>query len=205
MREAEGYPGATHEEWKVRVDELKQRIAGSTQIPEELKASIIKRVSTGDELLEIKIVSGGSARFQIGQIGWKHWAIKNDSLRLVEGLSAAAIAITTFAAVSAAAPAVLAVNLIFASIALADRLKNKSASLDDEQYHILMTLKAAGPCAPKELAERLSGLHIYGKDVWTESRTIEALKMLQSVHLGDGSTEALVTQANNGLWSTNGL
>jgi hypothetical protein len=58
---------------------------------------------------------------------------------LVEGLGAAAIAITTYAAVATAAPAVLAVTLLFAAVALADKLKNKSVSLDEKNYHVVMT------------------------------------------------------------------
>lgn len=124
---------------------------------------------------------------------------------MVEVLAGTALAITTFVAVVGASPAVMAVSLTFAAVALADRLKNKGASLDDEQYRILMALKASGPSTVKALAERLSGLHIYGPGVWTERRTLEALTNLKSVRLGDSSVEALVAQANDGLWSVNGV
>jgi hypothetical protein len=206
MREmAEDYPGATQEEWEVVVKQVQQKIEGSDHIPDELKTLIAEGVRTHPQFLEVEYKNGTGQKFQTGQIGWKFWAIRKDSLRLVEVLAGTAMAITTFVAVVGASPAVMAVSLIFAGVALADRLKNKSASLDDEQYRIILCLKGLGPTTLSDLAAKLSGLHIYGENVWTEERTLEALKKLQSVHLGDGSTEALVTQAATGLWAVNGV
>lgn len=205
MREmAEDYPGATHEEWEVVVKQVQQTLEQSDHIPAELKPLIAEGVRTHPQFLEIEYISGGH-KFQTGQIGWKRWAIRKDNLRLVEVLAGTAMAITTFVAVVGASPAVMAASLVFAGVALADRLKSKSASLDDEQYRIILSLKALGPTTLSDLAAKLSGLHIYGENVWTEERTLEALKKLQSVHLGDGSTEALVTQASSGLWAVNGV
>ena len=203
---AEPYPGATHEEWEACINRLQQHIAASSSIPDELKPVLISRVSGCNEFLEIVTETPNqNYHFQIGQLGWKYWAIRNDSLKLLESLSPAAIAITTFMAVPAAAPAVLAVSLLFGAVALSDRLRNKSAPLEHEQYYVLMTLKAAGPSSPEDLAEKLGGIHLFGRGVWSTTRTLEALQALQSIRLRDGSSEALVTQAHDGRWSTNGI
>jgi hypothetical protein len=68
---AEPYPGATPEEEKIVKDRIRQMIAASEAIPEELKPLIAERIQTSPEFLEIQIVQGGSANFQIGQLGWK--------------------------------------------------------------------------------------------------------------------------------------
>lgn len=206
MKETEAYPGATPEEREQYVAKLQQHIAASSEIPDEIKPLIIDRIKKGNDLLKIeRVTAGNDTHFYGMQLGWKHWAIKNDSLKLVETLSTAATAIATFVAVPAAAPAVLAVSLLFSAVAVSERLRTKSAPLEPEQYYVLMTLKASGLVSTDQLAEKLSGIHIYGSGVWTESRTLEVLKALQSIHLRDGTTEALVTQASTGLWSTNGI
>jgi Flp pilus assembly protein TadB len=160
-----GYPGATPEEHEVRVKSLKDKLRKSGNIPDELKELIVERVSTRDELLEIKRFERQvGTEYMTGTLGHKEWVIKDDSLKLVEILAGAALAIATVACVVGAAPGVAAVSLIFGCVALADRLKRKSASLTEEQFHILMTLKALGPSTSKELATRLGSLHIFGKD-----------------------------------------
>jgi hypothetical protein len=96
--------------------------------------------------------------------------------------------------------------------ALTDKISNHpvllsllDASLSEKQYKVIVVLKAMGPTSSAELAEKVSGLHIYGEGVWTEEKMITVLNDLRSVHLGDGSTEALVTQAADGLWAVNGI
>jgi len=209
MKMAEEYPGGTPEERQLLEKQIRDRVESLTDVPGDMKKMLSTRVIASLEIVYVRPDSWPSRmsrpNFQIGQIGWKYWAIKNDSLHMVELLSAAAIAITTFAATTTAAPAVLAVTLVFAAIALADRLKKKKTSLTDEQYKLLVTLKGSGPLTTSELAKRLGGLHIFGNDLWSEERTLAALKLLQSVHLGDGTTEALVSQAANGKWATNGI
>jgi hypothetical protein len=212
MRMAEEYPGGTREEKLAVISEHKKRLEGSANIPEALKPLIIQEFESHGWFLELEYrrpspdpLGRRTTQFQTGQIGWKFWAVRNDSLKFVEILSATAMAITTFVVVVGSSPAVLAVGLIFAAVTLADRLKRKGASLNDEQYKILIAMKAAGPSTLMTLAELLSGLHIYGQNVWTEDRTLAALNLLKSVHLGDGTTEALVTQAADGRWATNGI
>jgi hypothetical protein len=195
------YPGATPEERKQRLLEVRSLIQASS-IPLELKSELDKKAAA---FIEVKSISGGKAHFYGGQLGWSHWVIKNDHLKLVELLAGAAIAITTYAAVATAAPAVMAVTLLFGVVALADRLKDKAASLDETSYKLVMTLKQIGPATPAKLAEALNGISIFGSHMWTESTTNDALRGLQQVRLGDGSTEALVNQASDGLWSTNGI
>jgi len=195
------YPGATPEEQEKCLSEVRAFIDSSPNIPVELKPELSKGANA---FLEI-VITRGMGEFYGGQLGWSHWAIRNDHVKLVEGLASAAIAITTYAAVATAAPAVLAVTLLFAAVAVADRLKKKSAQLDEESYHVLMTLKEIGPAAPTRLGEALNGIRIYGLNMWNETRTVNALRKLQAVRLGDGSVDVLVNQAADGLWSTNGI
>jgi hypothetical protein len=138
LKMAEEYPGATPEELEIRKEQLRKEIEQSELIPNELKSELVKQATSyqhGGQFFEIKYVQGRGTKFQTGQIGWKHWAIRNDHLRLVEVLSGAAIAITTFAAVTPAAPAVLAVNLLLAVAAYGYKLRTKGASLDPDDYH----------------------------------------------------------------------
>lgn len=206
MREVEAYPGATSEERRIVLDKLKDSITTSTDIPEPLKPHIIDWIGNGDHLLEIKTHKAGpNTHFYGMQLGWKNWVVKNDSLKLVETLSIAAMAITTFIAVPAAAPAVLATSLILSAVAVSERLRTKSTSLEPEQYTVLMTLKACGPISVEDLAEKLSGTHLFGSGVWTKERTLNALHSLQAIHLHDGTIEVFAIQANNELWSSNGF
>ncbi len=197
------YPGETSHE---RMEWIRRDIRESATIPDELKEPIIARFYSDAGILEHKITRGGpNVHFQIGQLGWSRWAIKNENLKLVEILAAAALAIAGFATVTAASPAVLAVSLLAGTVALADRLKHKGVALTEEQYQILMTLKVIGPATADDLAGRLSGLHIYGPGVWTVERTETALQALKSIRLSDGTIDDLVAQAGDQLWSTNGL
>jgi hypothetical protein len=197
---------ASPEELKQREQELQDRITASAEIPEQLKPLIMAQIGKGDHFLHrVYIAPLKKAKHYGLPLGRTHWVIKNDNLKLLETLSTAAMALTTFIAVPTAAPAILAVSLLFSAIAVSERLRTKSASLEPEQYYILMTLKASGPSSVEQLAETLGVTHIFGIGVWSNDRTLEALKALQSIHLRDGTVEPLVTLANTGLWSTNGI
>ena len=195
--------GVFEDATKFTMDEMKKMVATSRLIPEELKELITIEIAQKAPL--DTMFKGGQYHFQKGVFGGKTWAIRQDNFRLVEVLAATALAVTTFATVVGSSPAVFAVTLIIAAVTLADRLRKKGASLNDEQYRILVALKATGPTTPAQLAENLSGLHIHGQNVWSEQRTLDALNILKSVHLGDGTTEALVSQAADGLWAVNGV
>jgi hypothetical protein len=95
--------------------------------------------------------------FQIGQLGWKRFAIKDDYLKFVEAMGGLSLAVATTAAVPATEPVVTAVTLLFGGLALADRLASKSASLTPDQYRLLLTLKARGPISAETLGVYLSG------------------------------------------------
>jgi hypothetical protein len=136
--------------------------------------------------------------FQIGQLGWKRFAIKDDYLKFVEAMGGLSLAVATTAAVPATEPVVTAVTLLFGGLALADRLASKSASLTPDQYRLLLTLKARGPISAETLGVYLSGLHIAGSDFWTEERTTKALNVLQNMRLGDGTVEPLVVMTPDG-------
>jgi hypothetical protein len=99
----------------------------------------------------------------------------------------------------------MAVSLVFSALALYRRLLKKMAVIYNEQYKILIALKASGPLTVEELSKNVSGLHIFGNDVWTEERTLKALQGMEAVHLGDGTVEKLVTKASDGRWAANGI
>ncbi len=203
IHEAEAFPGETSHQ---RMEWIRRDIRESKTIPDELKEPIIERFYNSADILEHKIEVGRpGVHFQIGQLGWSHWAIKNDNLKLVEILAAAALAVAAFATVAAASPWVLAVSLLAGCVALADRLKRKGISLTEEQYKILMALKVTGPTTAADLAARLSGQHIFGQGVWTEERAQQGLQALKTIRLLDGTTDDLVTETPDHLWSTNGL
>jgi len=67
-----------------------------------------------------------------------------------------------------------------------------------------MALKQAGPATVTTVAEILSGLHIYGSDVWDETRALAALNKLKQMRQRDGGVTALVSEVD-GLWSTSGI
>src|SRR5258708_22604665 len=188
---------------KYTMEEMKRMVDTSWTIPDDLK-----------ELVKVEIASRApldarykheQVAFQKGVFGGKRWAIRKDDFRFIEIIAGTAVAATTFATVVTASPAVLAVTLIFAALTLVDRLRRKGAVLDDKQYELIVALKALGPTTVEKLAETATGLHIFGRDVWSEETTLAALNELKAVHLGDGTTEALVTQAANGVWAVNGL
>lgn len=200
------YVPASREEYQIELQRLKESVKESGLIPEEIKEFLFSHLESGDLFLERKkIKKRPEQHFYTASIGWEQWVVRNDNLRLLEVLSAAALAVTTFAVVSASAPAVLAVTLVLGCVALADRLQRKGVSLKEDDYKILMSLKAAGPTSPAELAERLGELHIFGAELWSVDETIAALERLKAVRVGDGSVEALVVEASDGMWSVNGL
>lgn len=205
LHEAEAYPGSSQNDRNVSAKIAKDLIVNSKEIPNELKPLLAEKVTSTGLFLELHTHKMPNARFQFGQLGGALWAIRRDNLKLVEVVSATALAVATFSTVVAAPPAVLAVSLTLGVVALGDRLNKKGAPLDDEQYRLLVSLKALGPTTAKELAEAVSGLHIFGQHVWTEERALDALNILKSVHLRDGTIEGLVTQAANGLWAANGI
>jgi len=133
--------------------------------------------------------------------------IRNDQLNLAAGLAPGAVGIATYAtAVAPAAnPVVLAVTLLFSALAVGGRLKNKSASLDEMDYHLLMSLKRIGPVSSIALTNFLNGVGIFGKGTWREERVLGILQKLKAVTVRDGSVEAFVTEASDGRFSTNGI
>lgn len=183
------------------IDEMRRFIATSHTIPAEMKhelevsiAAKAPRENTFDDRAYLHGVFGG-----------KHWAIKKDDLHLIETLAAAALAIASFLALAGSSPVILAVNLVFSALAITDRIRSKWTNLDPTQYGVIMILSGGGPITAVELAERMSGIHIFGNDVWTESRATEILTAMKAVHLHDGSTVELVTQASDGRWAANGI
>ena len=207
MNRSEFSEESTFDEWGRRIetrytmDEMR-RMIDSSHIPDELKQPLAIGLAFRAVSRDFEAISKESLK---GVFGRTHWAIRKDSLRLVEIIAGTALAIATFATVVGSSPVTFAVTLVIAALTLEERLRNKGAYLKDYQYDILVILKAVGPTTAKQVAEHLSGLHIHGPNVWTEERAYDALVILKAVHLGDGSIEALVTQAANGLWAANGI
>lgn len=143
--------------------------------------------------------------FYGGQLGWSNWVIKNDELNLLGQLGPAATGIVAFLAVANAPVAVMAFGLVLSVAGIAKKLKTKSILLDNDDYNILMALKEAGPSTVSRIAEVLSGTHIYGAQLWDETRTLAALNKLKLVPQTDGVTVPLVNESSDGRWSVSGI
>jgi hypothetical protein len=115
------------------------------------------------------------------------------------------MAVVTFLAVPTAPIAVMAFGLVMSMVGIAQKLLTKSVVLDPQDYQVLMVLKKTGPSTVSELAENLSGLHIFGNDLWDEGRTTAVLERLKRSFQGDGSTSALVNEGSEGRWNTSGI
>src|SRR5262249_18515247 len=123
-----------------RLSQVRSKIRSSSQIPDELKDEIAERAAEF-VTAEIRKAVKGTHSYG-GQLGWTRWVIRNDHLDLVAALAPIASGIATYAtAVSGANPIVLAITLIFAVAAIGRKLKAKSASLDSDDYGVLMALK----------------------------------------------------------------
>jgi len=149
--------------------------------------------------------AASSTHFYGGQLGWTRWVVKNDDLDLIGRLGPAAIAIVTFLSVPAAPVAVMAVGLAISMVGIAQKFRAKKIVVEPEDYYILMAMRQAGPSTIEDLSKILSGTHIYGQEVWDETRTAAALNKLKQVHQGDGSATALVNEGTDGRWSASGI
>jgi|SRR5579862_7316795 len=192
--------------------QAKEYIFESELIPAELKQPLSERANDFVESwldwppVDTRLtVSSFYPTVRGGELGVQRFAVKNDYLKIVEWLGGAALVIATALAVSATAPAVTAVALITSVAVISDRFRHKKANLDETQYKVILTLKAYGPITADNLAGKLSGLHIFGPEVWSERRTRDALNTLKEVHLADGSVENLVNETTDGRWSVNGI
>jgi hypothetical protein len=184
-----------------RIETIKETIGSWPDISDDVKTELKKR---SDDFLDISI-TGRDARFSGGQIGFLHWIIKNDDLKMLEQLIPAAMAIVTFLSVANAPVAVMVAGLAFSTLGIANKLRTKGIAVDAADFHVLMTLKQAGPSTASRIAEILSGLHIYGRDVWDENRVVAALNKLKLLPQNDGTTATIVNESSDGRWSTAGI
>ncbi len=185
------------------LDSIREQIESWPDVPPEFKE--IAKSRTESFLLRRKEQAPPNLKFYGGQLGWTHWVIKDDDLKLLGQLGPAAMAIVTFAAVPTAPFAVMAFGLALSMIGIAREFKAKSVIVDPEDYFVLMTLKQAGPSNLDQISEMLSGLHIYGSGVWDQPRTLAALNKLKQVAQRNGTSTALVNELSDGRWSTSGI
>jgi hypothetical protein len=184
-----------------RLEEIKEAIGSWPDISDDLKTELKKK----SEYFLDNVVTGKDARFAAGQIGFQHWIIKDDDLKLLEQLIPAAMSIITFLSVAGAPVAVLVAGIAFSTIGIANKFRTKGIVLDAADFNVLMTLRQAGPSKSSRIAELLSGLHIYGKDVWDENRVIAVLNKLKLLPQNDGTTATIVNESSDGRWSAAGI
>jgi hypothetical protein len=185
------------------IAEAQAQIEAMQSLPQELRDALKEHAS---QLVERhRDTAPPNTHFYGGQLGWIRWVVRNDDMNLIAQLSPSALAITTYLTVAGSNPIVLAVGLILTTLAIAHKFKNKSISLDEQDYKLLMTLKHLGPSSLSGLTEALNGLSIYSPDSWTERLTLAALTKLKTARQADGSIVALVGESSDGLWSTNGI
>lgn len=185
------------------LDSVEQKIESWPDVPSEFKALV--KAQSESFIYRTRETARQSTHFYGGQLGWTYWVIKNDDLNLIGQLGPAALAVVTFASVPAAPVAVMAFGLVMSMVGVAQKLRTKSVVLEPQDYQVLMMLKKTGPSTISELAENLSGLHIYGRDLWDEARTVAALERLKRLIQSDGSTTTLVNEGSEGRWSTSGI
>ena len=170
-------------------------------ISDDLKTELKKR---SEELLDSHRVTTTN-RYYGGQIGTLAWVIKNDDLKLLEQLTPAAMAMITFLSVASAPVPVLVAGLAFSVLGVCNKLRSKGIVLNPADFHILMALKHVGPSTPSRIAEVLSGLHIYGRDVWDETRVVAVLNKLKLRPQNDGTAVTIVNESSDGRWSVAGM
>ncbi len=184
------------------LESVRQSIESWPDVPQEYKSYFAQKAGS---FVEREVEHGGpNTHFQIGQLGWTYWAIKNDDLELLRQLGPAAMGIVTFVSVTTAPVAVMAAGLAWSMLTIAHNFKGKSVALEPEDYRVLMALKQAGPATVTTVGEILSGLHIHGSGVWDETRTLAALNKLKQMRQRDGAVTALVSEVD-GIWSTSGI
>ena len=192
-------PGAR----EARDAEVAACIEQSSDIPAALKPELLKH--TGRFVYSELKRSDPDVHHQLGQIGSKKWAIRSSELKLVSALSPTTLALATVLAGAVGNPVVFAVGLLMTAVELALRLRQKGVSLCDEQYRVLTVLKEVGPCSEETLLQSINGLDISSATALAYDRLKEILHELSGIRAVDGSVEALVVKANDGLWSTNGV
>jgi hypothetical protein len=180
---------------------ITETIGSWPDISDDLKTELKKR---SDYFLE-GYITGRDARFSGGTIGFRNWIIKNDDLKLLEQLVPAAMAIITFLSVANAPVAVMVAGLAFSTLGIANKFRTKGIVVDAEDFHVLMALKQAGPSRASRIAEMLSGLHIYGRDMWDEERVVATLNRLRLLPQNDGTTATIVNESSDGRWSAAGI
>lgn len=185
------------------LDSIREEIDSWRDVPPEFKE--IAKTRTESFLFSRKEQAPSNLKFYGGQLGWTHWVIKDDDLKLLGQLGPAAMAIVTFVAVPTAPFAVMAFGLALSMIGIAREFKAKSVLVDPEDYFVLMTLKQAGPSDLDQISKMLSGLHIFGNGVWDQTRALAALNKLKEVAQRNGTSTALVNQLSDGRWSTSGI
>jgi hypothetical protein len=180
-------------------------IQSSEKIPDILKSELIKHAEFFMETAEERR-TGIHPPFA-GSVGRTNWVIRNDQLNLVTGLAPGAVGIATYATAGAttANPVVLAVTLLFSALAVGGRLKNKSVSLEETDYHVLMSLKQIGTVSLIALTNFLNGVLIFGRGAWSEEQVLGILQKLKAITVRDGSVEAFVTEASDQRFSANGI
>jgi hypothetical protein len=184
------------------LESVRAQIALWPDVPAEFKSYFAQKA---DSFVDRKVEHGGpGTHFQIGQLGWTHWAIKNDDLELLKQLGPAAMGIVTFVSVATAPVAVMAVGLAWSMLSIAHNFKVKSIVVEPEDYEVLMALKQAGPASVATVAEILSGLHIHGSGVWDDGRALTALNRLKQMRQRDGAVTSLVSEVD-GIWSASGI
>lgn len=186
---------------------IEDAIGSWPDVSDDLKQEFKKR----SEVLLIKhdvpnVARGKTTKAAYGlTVGSRHWIIKNDDLKLLEQLAQAAMAVITYLSVPNAQTAVMAGGLAFSALTIGNKLRTKGVKLDAADFHVLMTLKKLGPSDATRIAEVLSGLHIYGTDVWDEPRILAVLNKLKLLPQSDGTAATIVNESSSGLWSTAGI
>jgi hypothetical protein len=122
-----------------------------------------------------------------------HWTIRESELHDLKE-----VAIGVGLAVAERGHGYEAVTVVISAVCMLWRLRRKGVSVNPLQRQVLFALRKKGPLAFGALVETVSA----SGTEWTEADIEDALTDLKAARLNDGTTEPLVHQANDGMWST---
>jgi hypothetical protein len=180
------------------------------QVLKDAEALVRAKFPSGiaDELLKDPMLFVGhkiipSGRGTMGYdgmiMGHSYWFIRDKEIDAVAALGTVATAIVGFTT-----PLAFAVPLLITLAGVLKQAADKHIEVSERDAALLLYLKHNRAQSEAEILNGLNGIRAQTSFTWNEHDLRRQLERLQKVHLADGTLEALVTQASDGRWRTNG-
>jgi hypothetical protein len=148
----------------------------------------------------LKVIPGRSMGYDGMILGHSLWFVRDKEIDAVAAVGTIATAIDGFST-----PVGFAATLLIALAGVLKKAADKHVELGDRDAALLLYLKHHRAQTTQEIVGGLNEIRATTSFTWNERDLLEQLHRLQNVHLADGTLEALVTQASDGRWRTNGL